>query len=358
MSVGNSPQPLPLGFGTQAIGVTRFEVTTQPVLSTQDISVENIPWFTPLNDPIRRLRQTAWHQDTAFLNTAPDFVPSFQWYESLKEPYLPRLKTRYATALAASSGPTFLHLVRDPSIFAESAQSIGPVFSKTVLYQSFTTDAKFSFVPADVTLFPDKWYTPLSEPVRYRRLQTAAQQDFVYGTYSPLVPFSWFKPLEDPKRLKRTVPWQHFAEFDTFPLPNPFTFGLAWFAPLSEPKRFKRWLRTSDYPLLAQGPLVPIVSFGWRPELEQPVRLKPRLKTTSQQFAFFSPYPIPNPIIDCGHLVPTLSDLADLGPSIMASGGLTETISIAGSTRTTASKAGSTRSTLSSGGDMKSDIPC
>lgn len=67
-----------------------------------------------------------------------------------------------------------------------------------------------------------------------------------------------------------------------------------WFANLSEPVRIKPGLRTSEQQFLAFASPKPVVPFGWFENLSEPVRVKRRLPTPSQPYFSFQPTPIIN----------------------------------------------------------------
>lgn len=103
--------------------------------------------------------------------------------------------------------------------------------------------------PETVTL--DKWFMPLSEPVRFRPGMSAWLQQSLAFNPQPFVSFSWFEALSEPpvKHLQGLTPAQQ--QFTAFhPAPSPFV-ATGWYVPLSEPPRFKLGLAPPRQQFLA-----------------------------------------------------------------------------------------------------------
>lgn len=126
------------------------------------------------------------------------------------------------------------------------------------------------------------WFSPLSEPVKFRvdkrRAVAINNQTFSFDPI-PVVSFSYFTSLSEPRRFRvgLAVRDQPFFSFQPTPI-----IDISWFNGLSEPVRQKRRLRESLQSFEPSKNILPIVSFGWFEELSGPVRLKKRLREADQ----------------------------------------------------------------------------
>jgi hypothetical protein len=129
------------------------------------------------------------------------------------------------------------------------------------------------------------WYSPISEPVRFKRVPRAAvavnNQTLAFSPL-PVVSFGWFRLLTDPVRgqkLGLRAHEQQTTAFNTLPV---VSFG--WFEELSKPRTLeKKGIRPGLQQTLAFHPR-PFVSFGWFGNLSDPVRIKRGLRPSLQQF--------------------------------------------------------------------------
>jgi len=129
------------------------------------------------------------------------------------------------------------------------------------------------------------WYSPISEPVRFLRAPRAAvainNQTFAFNPI-PVVSFGWFEGLTEPVRgqkLGLRGYEQQVIAFNSLPV---VSFG--WFEELSKPRTLeKRGIQSGLQQTLAFQPR-PFVSFGWFGNLSDPVRIKPGLRASLQQF--------------------------------------------------------------------------
>ena len=200
----------------------------------------------------------------------------------------------------------------------DAAQWLGPTYRKTVLYQSYI-ESPFTGEAAPETITVDKWFAPFSEPVRIKKgLRSAQQQLFTFPS-SHVESLSWYNPLSDPQRRKEALR-RHSALYDPASIlvktePDPLIFAEAvqsigptfrktvlyqsyaanplftitpnvtvdmWFANLSEPVRKKPALRTSHQQFLTLD-TDPDVSFSWIYPFSERARRKSMLHTGSQQ---------------------------------------------------------------------------
>jgi hypothetical protein len=176
-------------------------------------------------------QQNAFQQN-AFQIEAPGGGPvSIGWFQPFSDPVRVNPVARYGAALAAS-GLIFLHPVFSPTVLdASPPPASGPVFTKVVQYQS----SAFVFAPGAApveTITVDKWFQPLSEPVRKR--PKVAFDTFHAFQPTPIIKVDWFQPLSEPTRRKR-VQTQQFHAFQPTPI-----IKMDWFQPLSEPTRTLR----------------------------------------------------------------------------------------------------------------------
>lgn len=91
---------------------------------------------------------------------------------------------------------------------------------------------------------------------------------------------------------------QQFLAFNPYP-----AISIPWFHPLSEPVRIKPWLKSSRQQFLAFYPTPsPFVASGWFEPLSEPVRQKQGLRASLQQFlahpAQLRPTPMVTGILD------------------------------------------------------------
>jgi len=163
------------------------------------------------------------------------------------------------------------------------------------------------------TISADKWFVPLSEPVRFKPGVSAARQQFdTLKDGFPFVSFSWFEDLSKPPIVAKPqlkAAQQQFLAF--YPTPSPFV-ATGWFEPLAEPVRFKPGLPPSRQPFIARddgfipGPATLLQ--GWFTLLGEPVRFRQGLSARFQQDLGYYPRILPNPNVT-GILNPTETDL-------------------------------------------------
>lgn len=136
------------------------------------------------------------------------------------------------------------------------------------------------------------WFSPISEPVRFKRPPRAAvavnNQTLAFNPL-PVVSFGWFDELSEPTRRRKLGLSFHEQPVLAFN-PQPFvSFG--WFNELSKPQKLEKpGLKSSYQQTLAFNP-APLVSFGWFGNLSDPVRVKPRLRESLQEFLAYQANP-------------------------------------------------------------------
>lgn len=168
-----------------------------------------------------------------------------------------------------------------------AAQSAGPIFSKTVLYQAYTVSP---IPPASIG-----WFQPLTEPQRFKpRLQSGLHQFTAFNPL-PAVSFSWIYPYTDPVRIKPRLQTglQQTLAFNTLPV---VSFG--WYRSLEEPKRFRPSLTPAQHQFYTTDPFpIPPLQIGWYQAFSEPKRFRPELRPAQQQFQAFDPFPLQNPVL-------------------------------------------------------------
>lgn len=148
---------------------------------------------------------------------------------------------------------------------------------------------------------PDKWLQAFRDPVRFKRGLRASQQQFSsLPDPFPFVSFSWFEELSKPSVLKKNGLRSSQQQFLAFqPAPSPFV-ATGWFAPLSEPVRKKPGLRPTLQQFFTTDPtVIPVSTFlnGWFSPLSEPVRQKQGLKASLQQFLASPSRLLPTPTL-------------------------------------------------------------
>jgi hypothetical protein len=188
--------------------------------------------------------------------TGPEVVTESRWHEPWSEPVRQKIAPALAIALAASG---------------------------------------LFYCPQTITevITPDKWFAPLSDPVRIKPgLLASLQQTLALGEANPEVSFSWFAPgnFTEPVRFKLGLPAQEQQVFAFSPFP---VVSFSWFNELSKPRTLQRaGLPVTEQQTFAFNPR-PFVSFGWFGNLSDPVRVKPGLRASLQQFFTTDPTVIP-----------------------------------------------------------------
>ena len=162
-----------------------------------------------------------------------------------------------------------------------------------------TTISPWALVPLD------KWHSPLSEPVRTRRLaeahQRAATIDPWALTQPEAVHVQWFAPLAEPVRVKPQLPraLQSSATIDPQILTQAEAVHTQWLVPLSEPVRAKLGLPVGSHLVAVVPATVPapetVTADMWLRSLSEPVRVKPRLVEAAQQAGTIDPWALTQP---------------------------------------------------------------
>jgi hypothetical protein len=149
------------------------------------------------------------------------------------------------------------------------------------------------------TITEDKWHQGWTDPVRSRVAPQLAVALIASGlAYVEAAPFAetvtesrWHQPWSEPvvkAKPRLADARQQFLAWQ--PAPSPFV-ATGWYAPLSEPVRIKPALLASAQQFAAPDPL-PRVSFGWWNWLSEPVRVRPALPVVEQHVFEFEPTPI------------------------------------------------------------------
>lgn len=174
-----------------------------------------------------------------------------------------RKANAWAVTLAVASGLTFVDPI--PSIQAANTVSNGPIFSKTIIYQSRTQP---TFTPPPETITVDKWYARFTDPVRIKSGLPSQEQSFLaYNTltFTPSVS-GWFQGFTNPPKpkvglgtnLQQSLAWSGFT-----PAAETITVD-KWFAQLSKHPGSRAALLTAlqQQPAFSPLPFTPQISDG------------------------------------------------------------------------------------------------
>ena len=176
-------------------------------------------WFAPFVDPLTKPadpRQLAGQ--AAPLSQAAETTTVDRWHQPLALPQFRYTPAPYAPALSWSG---FTPPVVPTVTWGWQAPLSDPQIRK--LAASFD-QAVAPVSTASETTTLDRWYQPLSEPVRLRLV--IAPDALTWSGFTPapvVVPsFGWFTPLTDPTRAPPTIALRDFYAWDNIlPPPNP-----------------------------------------------------------------------------------------------------------------------------------------
>ena len=166
-------------------------------------------------------------------------------------------------------------------------------FKRTPRAAVAVNNQTLAFNPLPIVSFG--YFAGLSEPVRKKPGTRAERQQVLAFQPTPVVSFGWFEELSKPRKLAKPTFHPHGQQWLAFePLPR-VSFG--WFENLSEPKRFKKGLRTDLQQFFTSDTdVIPISKLiQWFANLSEPVRIKPGLKASLQQFLASPSRLIPTP---------------------------------------------------------------
>ena len=276
-------------------------------------------WWEPWSDPTRQKWSPKTYPIAGFL--APQPQVSFGWYGGLVDPAKPK-KT-----ISAAAQQSFL-VDTDPVVsFGWVYQLSEPVRFKRGLYAPYHEEFWWGDFTPEVST-PDKWFEPLSEPVRTRRFNAASQQVTAPTDTDPVVSFGWLNPLSVPTppksglqaryqqfftispyaltqpetvtedrwhtRWQDTVPakksilagQQQFLALSPFPITGETVTADKWIYPLSEPVRVKKSVPWQQFTTLDPYGLTQpekVTESRWHQPWSEPVRIKSRISAASQQ---------------------------------------------------------------------------
>lgn len=156
----------------------------------------------------------------------------------------------------------------------------------------------------------DRWFVPLSEPVRFRRtLTTSSQQfsSFVQFRFPETISADrWAQPLTEPSRPRKPMHTgaQQFSSLVEF---APFAERVTadrWFVPLSEPVRFRRALPASEQPftLIVEEPpfYESVTADRWFVPFSEPIRFRPKLLAANHRYEISIEFPLTTSGISLG----------------------------------------------------------
>lgn len=285
--------------------------TIDPYALTQPESVTEDRWHQPWSEPVRqkrglaaRLQQPlAWN--TEF--TGAEVVTVDKWFPQLSTPVrVRRLPTSEYPAL------TYQGPIEDRPIGAVPTYLEGPPSSLRLLqyqsvalptplvdyrwYQPLSEPVRSRRLPvaqqqvlaapvvAAEVVYEDKWHLAWSEPVRQRSGLRADKQQFLAFHSNPIVSFGWYGWLSDPVRQRRLPAAQQ--QFYASGYASDSNTLLDGYAPWSEPVR-TRYLRTAQQQTLAwpeNASAEVIYEDKWHFPWSEPVRQKLGLNRSLQPF--------------------------------------------------------------------------
>jgi hypothetical protein len=272
-------------------------------------------------------------QFNSYFFVQPETVTQDKWWRPLSEPVrfdrfgvqyqaIPQFIFVSATGSGVGAVPTgFTHQPRIQSF--QYQVSAAPVFTPTA--ETVTVDkwwqplsepvrvkaglatplqqslALVKAAPFPETVSIDRWLLPFSEPVRIKPgLLVDAQREVGYANIQPLVSFGWFNWLNEPVRLKPGLgaPYQLVYAANTSPFTETVTVD-KWFAWLAEPVRVKARLGTAlnQYEAFVKASPFPetVTESRWHQPWSEPVRFR-RLPTSEQQVLAYVRVEPPAPV--------------------------------------------------------------
>jgi hypothetical protein len=195
---------------------------------------------------------------------------TYGWQPPLSEPSRHiRRAVAVVAALAGAVGPAFTPTAGDADVaFASTSNQ---VINKTVIYEDRTSYAETPVAAETITA--DKWYTPLSTPVRRRVLTDP--QEYAQAPHTPFA-IAWAKALDLPVRRKFT--WYGEYGYGNF---LPHTNDTRWYSQLTTPTRRKHTLGQVEFAQAAYTPPAAevVTADKWFAELDTPVRRRVSLST-------------------------------------------------------------------------------
>lgn len=234
-------------------------------------------WFIPLSEPVRvRPALRSGLQQVSVTDTDP--IVSFSWFNGLAEPPKPKVSIRLGSQ-------QFFGTDTDPIVsFSWFANLSDPVRQKPGLAARFQQFSVWDALPDDsiTGTMESRWHQPWSEPVRFKRLLAAQQQDLAWESVFVtefIFEDKWHQAWSEPVRIKRGLAAyeQQAAVF----APTPPIVSFSYFNWLNEPVRLKKGLASHEQQFISQW-TNPVVSFGYYGWLTEPVRLKKGLQARLQ----------------------------------------------------------------------------
>jgi hypothetical protein len=194
--------------------------------------------------------------------------PTYGWQPPLSEPS--RHVKRFA-AVVALAGAVIPALPAPGNATVAFGATSNQVASKTVIIEDRTTYAETPVASETVTV--DKWYAPLSTPVRRRALTDP--QEYAQNPHTPFA-IAWAKALDLPVRRKFT--WYGEYGYGNF---LPHTNDTRWYDQLTTPTRRRHTLGQVEFAQAAYTPPAAevVTADKWFSELDTPVRRRISLST-------------------------------------------------------------------------------
>jgi hypothetical protein len=225
-------------------------------------------WHRPWLDPVRVRPKVVFQQDSAW--AAPtiitaEVVTEDKWYQPWAEPRFVKSKTAFQEDLFWSATTA---TAVEPTIITSQV-----VFPRSIIYEDLSWAPPTPTAAEVVT--QDKWYRPLSEPVRIRQLAVAQRQDLIWSTHTPtfvppVLPEYWTLIAGDTGlTFQKTITYQISAEAILADVLQPYLDQ-----PWSQPVRVNLRLGARYNPALAWS--------GYAPPIIPPITAIANLTLTSQ----------------------------------------------------------------------------
>jgi hypothetical protein len=175
------------------------------------------------------------------------------------------LKSKQGAMVAALAGfiGTMMPLPGDANTVA-AAHVTGPVFGKSIVYQSLAYAPYIAPPAEDVTV--DKWHGPLSDPTR--RVVVRQTAGGVHDPFVRTVDIGWFQHLDEPTRATVRRQQAGLIYFDYAVPPTETVTVDKWFRDLDMPVR--RILRQTAGCI--HDPFPRTFNYDWLQQLDTPTR--------------------------------------------------------------------------------------
>lgn len=272
---------------------TLYQSIAEPVtVARTDVTADS--WFSPLSQPQTARKLPASEQQ--FVAYVKSDESKYSWFTPFS---VPTSRVRPTPRHEASL------VVKQPEPLTPWLQPLASPLNIKKYRQD--TNTGFIYAPATEIITTDKWFEPLSEPIRRKAKppdsasdlisvaaatpgdddvqfvqynwtqlfkKTTLYQSITDPTYTisgeVITVDKWFRPLSEPNRLKPFTGQQQ-AAFAPVSTPSEVITLDKWFEPLATPTLAKSRQYGQFQPVFAR----PEPSFAWFVKLDEPTRRKP-----------------------------------------------------------------------------------